>query len=96
MDNFLILGRIPGTHIQMTFSESLLALLFVCLALYLSLSSTEPKEPTSVAAIQLSRIHSISYPIARHLEATQLPRKVAILPINIWLGRLTQHLRIVR
>lgn len=91
---FLVLGLIPGTNIQLTFNEILLVtiLLVVSFRLY----GRRPKISIKQEIVQLSRLHSFSYPIPASPPVKSTVRKVEVLPINIVALHLGRVARLIR
>ncbi|HEU5004486.1 MAG TPA: hypothetical protein VFT49_00135 [Candidatus Saccharimonadales bacterium] len=70
---FLVLGLIPGTNFQITFNEIVLSVLVLVFS-YVAVSSRRPKIIIKQEFVQLSRLHSFSFPIATNLPADPAPR----------------------
>jgi len=94
LDFFLVLGQIPDTNIQITFSEMLLVNLVLLGALFYVYYSRPTERPQ--LDIRLSRLHGFSYPIGLNSPVEPTRRRVVTLPINTWLGHLYQRLPIAR
>jgi hypothetical protein len=94
LDSFLVLGQIPGTNIQITFSEILLVALIANLFLYRHLEQRSAE--AKIQAIQLGKMHGFSYPIGLNPLVGPTQRKVVALPANIFFRRLGQAFSLVR
>lgn len=79
-NELLVLGQIPGTNLQITFSEILLAALLVGIRLYMRLESRPGQ--SRVEAVQLSKLHGFSYPIGLNPAAVSTRRKAVVLVVN--------------
>ncbi len=74
LDFFLILGQIPGTNLQLTFSEFLLALLI--LAPVIAWYDLDRAKRVRASVIQLSSLHSFSYPLDSSVPELQTRRTI--------------------
>lgn len=91
---FLVLGLIPGTNIQLTFNEIVLIFVLSVGGLWLHVKR-RPRVIIKQEVIQLSRLHSFSFPIAnQQVELTG--RKAGVLPISISFLRSSSVARLIR
>lgn len=91
---FLVLGLIPGTNIQLTFNEIVLAFVLMIGGLWLHMKR-RPHAIIKQEVIQLSRLHSFSFPIANQQEEST-DRKAGVLPVSISSLRSSSVARLIR
>lgn len=94
LDFFLVLGQIPGTNFQITFNEIIFSLLIMWVIYHVVraiLAHSKPKRQV----IQLSSLHSFSYPITAK-PATPTHRIIEVLLASIHLAREARLQRAAR
>lgn len=90
---FLVLGLVPGTNLVLTFNEIMLAIFLLAAFIYLR-AGHQPRIFIKQEVVQLSRLHSFSFPIPNQpAPAVSIPRKAAALQVNIFAQRLAQAAR---
>ena len=95
LDFFLVLGQIPGTNFDLTFNEIFLGvLIFTGVFAWKSGLIILPSRPVEREVIQLSSLHSFSYPAIQPVQSTD--HKSLDLLVNAWRSRLSQALRLAR
>ncbi len=97
LDFFLVLGIVPGTSFVLTFNEILLVFSLIVAALWLY-GSRRPKISIKQEMVQLSRLHSFSYPIPTKFSQPEEPtaHKVEVPLVNIVLPHLSRVVRLIR
>ena len=94
LDFFLVLGQIPGTNFQITFNEIMIALLFMFVCYYYIKAYRRSRQP-QLPIIQLSSLHSFSYPIS--LKPVTPTRRIAeALQASMKLLRAARFARVGR
>lgn len=90
---FLVLGLIPGTNLVFTFNEIIFVMFALAAFLYLR-ATRRTKMVIRQEIIQLSRLHSFSFPMPT-LEAPEGPthHKAEVLRASIYAQRLVQAAR---
>lgn len=91
---FLVLGLVPGTNFQLTFGEIIFLGLALALFTWRFFARHGHVADATQPVIQLSRLHSFSYPIASQpVQAVPIHRKVAALLIDTFVQHLGQAVR---
>jgi len=94
LDFFLVLGQIPGTDIQITFSEFLLAVSIIApLVLWYDVDHAKKLRAD---VIQFSSFHSFSYPLDASQEGLLIRRKALSPRLSASWQSLSQLWRTVR
>ena len=92
---FLVLGLIPGTNIQITFNEILIVFLLFVAGLY-HYARKDRRVYIRQEVVQLSRLHSFSFPIPTTRQEEETDRK-AEAPlkdiVSQYLSRVAQLIR---
>lgn len=91
---FLVLGLIPGTNIQLTFNEIVFIFALLVGGLWLHMKR-RPLIIIKQEVIQLSRLHSFSFPITNQ-QAESTGHKAGVLPVSISSLRSSSVARLIR
>lgn len=92
---FLVLGLVPGTNIQLTFSEILLVFVLYIAGVWLYFNRSQ-RVVVKQEVVQLSRLHSFSYPIHVMTSEESTGHKAEVLLKDIvsqYLDRVAQLVR---